>query len=154
MAANTSPIFPLAPAAFFADFTAKSACTTRAPTVTASLAGANIFVLVPAGASQSPASTAGTRIDRLQVEGASNSITAPTAAQVVGIWWWDGTTAYLWDELLISVTTPSTSSAAFQITKNYTNLVLPVGHALYASTTIATTASTTAFTISANGGTY
>ena len=154
MAANTAPIYPLTPAAFFADFTAKTACTTRAPTVTASLAAANVFVLVPAGAAQTPASTAGTRIDKIQVEGASTSITAPTASQIVTIWWWDGTTAWVFDEIAITVVTPSTTAVAFQGFKTYTNLVLPVGHALYASTTITTTAATTAFTVSAVGGTY
>ena len=154
MAANTAPIYPLTPAAFFADFTAKTACTTRAPTVTASLAGANIFILVPAGASQTPASTAGTRIDKIQVEGASSSITAPTAAQLVTIWWHDGTTAFVYDEIAVTLVTPSTTTVAFQGSKSYTNLVLPVGHALYASTTITTTAATTAFTVSATGGTY
>lgn len=155
MAANTSPIYPLTPAAFFCNLTAVTACTTRAPTATASLAAANITVLVPAGAAQTPASTAGTRIDKITVEGASSAITAPTAAQTVQIWWHDGTTAYQYDEIAVTVVTPSaTGTAAFQGSKSYTNLVLPVGHALYASTTVTTTASTTALMVIANGGTY
>ncbi len=40
MAANTSPIFPLTPFAISASLAAVTACTTRAPTVTASLAAA------------------------------------------------------------------------------------------------------------------
>lgn len=159
MTANTAPIYPLTPAAFFCNLTAATACTTRAPTVTASLAAANIFVLVPVGASQSPASTAGTRIDQINVQAASSSITAATVAQLVTIWWWDGTTAWPWDEIAVTAVTPSTSSAAFGQSlgygsKTYSKLVLPTGHALYASTTITTTASTTALVVDALGGTY
>ena len=154
VAANTAPIYPLTPVAFFADFTAKTACSTRAPTVTASLAAANIFILVPTGATQSPISSNGTRIDKIQLEGASNSITAPTAPQLCTIWWHDGTTAWVYDEIPLTLVTPSTTAATFQVSKSYNNLILPTGHALYASTTITTTASTTAFTVSAVGGTY
>lgn len=159
MAANTSPIYPLTPAAFFCDLTAVTACSTRAPTATASLAAANIFLLVPVGASQSPVSTAGTRIDQINVQAASSSITAATVAQTVVIWWWDGTKAWPWDEIVITAVTPSTTAAAFGQSlgygsKTYSKLVLPVGHALYASTTVTTTASTTALIVDALGGTY
>lgn len=159
MTANTSPIYPLTPAAFFCDLVAVTACTTRAPTVTASLAAANIFVLVPAGVNQSPASTAGTRIDQINVQAASSSITATTAAQIVTIWWHDGTTARPWDEIIVTAVAPSTTAAAYgqsigQGSKSYTKLVLPLGHALYASTTVTTTASTTALVVEAIGGTY
>ena len=156
MAANTAPIYPLTPATFFADLTAVTACTTRAPTATASLAAANIVILVPAGAAQSPASTAGTRIDKITVEGASSSITAPTGAQSVQIWWWDGTKAYQYDEIAVTAITPAVNGTTltYQGSKSYTNLVLPVGHALYASTTVTTTANTTAMVVIANGGTY
>jgi hypothetical protein len=38
--------------------------------------------------------------------------------------------------------------------KSYTNLVLPASHALYMSTTVTTTASTTALEVQAFGGLY
>ena len=152
MAANTSPIFPLTPYIVTADLTAATACTTRAPTVTASLAGANILPLTAV-------STNGLRIDRIQVKGSSTSITAPTASQLVQIWDWDGTKAYLIDEIQVSLITPSTTAASFQGMNVYNSsptntLVLPATHALYVSTTITTTASTTALIVTLFGGQY
>ncbi len=147
MAANTSPIFPLLPYALSSTLAAVTACTTRAPTATASLAAANITIFVPT-------STNGTRIDQIAVQAASSSFTAPTAAQTVMIWMWDGTTAYLVDEIIVSLVTPSTTAKAFRVEKNYSDLVLPAAFALYISTSITTTASTTALTVQAFGGVY
>jgi hypothetical protein len=154
MAANQAPIYPLTPYVVSASLAAVTACTTRAPTATAALAAANIFLLVPAGASQSPVSTAGTRVDKIQVQAVSTSMTAPTAAQTVLIWEWDGTTAWVIDEIPVTVVTPSTTAAAFNTSRSYTNLVLPVAHALYVSTTITTTAATTALAVTVFAGTY
>lgn len=109
---------------------------------------------MPAGASQSPVSTAGTRVDKIQIQAAASSITAPTAAQTVLIWEWDGTTAWVIDEIPVTVVTPSTTVAAFNTSKAYTNLVVPVAHALYVSTTVTTTATTTALAVTLFGGTY
>lgn len=147
MAAGTAPIFPAAPYVASASLTAITACTTRAPTATAGLAAANIIVLVPV-------STNGIRVDMIQVKGASSSFTAATVAQTVTIWEWDGTTAWPIDEILVTAVTPSTSVASFLGQKSYTNLVLPATHALYVSTSITTTASTTALVATAFGGAY
>jgi hypothetical protein len=154
MAANVQAIYPLTPYFASTSLAAVTACTTRAPTGTASLAAANIVVLVPAGASQTPASTAGTRIDKIQVQACSSSITAATAAQTVLVWWWDGTTAWVVDEIIVTLTAPTTTAVAFQGSKSYQNWTLPTGHALYVSTTITTTATTTALSVQAFGGTY
>ncbi len=147
MAANINAIYPATPYAITASLAAVTACTTRAPTVTASLAAANIVAFVPV-------STNGLRIDKIQVQACSSSFTAPTAAQTVTIWMWDGTTAYVIDEILVTLVTPSTTVAAFNTSKTYTNLVLPATFALYMSTSITTTASTTALSVSAFGGAY
>jgi hypothetical protein len=147
VAANTAPIYPLTPYANSCNLTAVTACATRAPTVTASLAGANIFSLVPV-------STNGIRIDRIQVQGASSAITATTAAQTVLIWLWDGTTAWVIDEIVVTATIPSTVAPAFNAFHQYTNLVLPSTYALYAATTVTTTATTTALIVTAFGGAY
>lgn len=147
MAANIYPIFPGTPYAISASLTAATACTTRAPTATANLAAANIVALTGT-------STNGRRIDKIQVQAASTSITAPTVAQVVGIWMWDGTTAYLIDEIEVAAVTPSTTTVAFVTSNSYTDLVLPAAFKLYMSTTITTTASTTALTVSVFGGDY
>ena len=147
MAANTSPIYPLVPYAISASLAAVTACTTRAPTATAGLAAANITILVPT-------SSEGVRIDKIAVQAASTSFTAPTAAQTVMIWMWDGTTAYLVDELIISLVTPSTTAKSFRVEKNYETLVLTAAFALYISTSVTTAADTTALTVQAFGGTY
>ena len=147
MPANTAPIFPVAPYAAFTDLSAVSACTTRAPTATASLAAANIFQLTAA-------STNGLRIDTIRVKGSSTSITAPTAAQTVMIWHWDGTKAWPLQEIAITLTTPANNVASFEGVATFTDLVLPPTHCLYVSTTITTTASTTALVVKASGGAY
>ncbi len=147
MTAGTAPIFPATPYAITASLAAVTACTTRAPTVTASLAAANISILCPASAN-------GLRVDKIQVQACSSSFTAPTVAQTVLIWMWDGTTAYVIDEILVGAATPSTTAAAFNTAKSYTNLVLPATFALYMSTSVTTTASTTALSVSLFGGAY
>ena len=147
MPAGTTPIFPATPYAVSASLAAATACTTRGPTATASLAGANILAFVPV-------STNGLRIDVIQVKACSTSFVAATTANIVGIWMWDGTTAYLIDELLVTAVTPSTSVASFTTSKSYTNLVLPSTFALYASVAVTTTAATTALSVQAFGGSY
>lgn len=150
MAANQAPIYPIAPYAVNGSLAAVTACSTRAPTATASLAAANISVLIPAGVGAGN----GVRVDKIQVQACSSSITATTAAQLVGIWMHDGVTAYLIDEFVVTAQAPSTTAAAFTLSHTYQNLVLPAGFALYMSTTVTTTASTTALSVSAFGGTY
>lgn len=125
---------------------AVTACTTRGPTVTAGLAAANIAVCVPTVASDC-------KISKIDVKGISTAIAVATAAQIVGIWDWDGATAYLVDEIIVDLATPSTTVASFQREKVYDDFVLPAGHALYVSTTITTTASTTALGVTAHGAT-
>ena len=147
MAVTATPIFAQAPIIGIADMSAISACTTRAPTATASLAGANIIQLVPT-------TTNGCRIDKIRIKGSSSSITAATAAATVIIWIWDGTTAYPFDEILITALTPSTAVASFSAEVSYSTLQLPSTYKLYASTTVTTTASTTAFVVEAFGGAY
>jgi len=147
MSTNTHPIFPATPFAITASLAATTACTTRAPTATANLAAANIVTLC--GTSNS-----GRRIDAITVRACSSAITAPTAAQLVGIWLHDGTTAYLYDEFIVTLVTPSTTVPAFTLTKTYTNLVLPAAFSLYMSTTVTTTANTTALSVNVAGGDF
>lgn len=148
--ANQSPIYPLAPYAVNASLAAVTACTTRAPTLTANLAAANISLLAPAGVGNN----AGLRVDKIQIQACSSSIIAATTAQTVLIWMWDGTTAFVVDEIVVTVTTPSTTAAAFNSFHTYTNLVLPNTFALYVSTTVTTTAATNALSVQLFGGTY
>lgn len=147
MAANVQPIFPVTPVASFADLTSITACTTRAPTATAGLAAANIIQLLDV-------STNGQRVDTIRVKGASSSFTAATAAQTVTIWQWDGTKAWPIREILVTLTTPSTTVASFEGSATFTDLILPPTHKLYVSTSITTTAATTALIVEAVGGAY
>jgi hypothetical protein len=147
MSANTSPVFPLTPIAPTTSLAAVTACSTRAPTASAGLAAANIVALV---ASQ----TNGCKIDRIHINACSSSITAPTVAQTVLIWLFDATTAWVIDEILVTAVTPSTTAAAFSVEKTYSNLVIPTGYSLYVSTTVTTTASTTALQVTAFGGAF
>lgn len=126
------------------DLTAATACTTRAPTATASLAGANILAFVPT-------STNGRRIDAVSVKGASSSFTAATAAQTVTIWLHDGTKAYPIKEIVTTLVTPSTTVASYESGMIPLGIVLPAAFSLYMSTSITTTAATTALVITAYG---
>lgn len=148
MAVTATPIFAQTPYSKTLSLVAQTACTTRAPTATASLAGANITAFVPA-------STNGLRIDSIQVNAVGTSITTANAANIVGIWMWDGTTAFLIQEIAVTAVTPSTTTAAFTTTLNFTQpLVLPAAFALYASTTVTTTSAGTALQVTAFGGAY
>lgn len=148
MAVTATPIFVQSPFVAITSLAAQTACTTRAPTATASLAAANIVQLTNT-------STNGLRIDSIQVQACSSAIGATTAAQLVQVWMHDGTTAYLIDEITVSAQTPSATAAAFVATKTYTNpIVVPATYKLYVSTTVTTTASTTALQVIASGGSY
>ena len=148
MAVTATPIFAQTPSITSLSMTAQTACSTRAPTATASLAGANIIEFVPT-------STNGLRIDSIQVNACGTGITTANAANIVGIWLWDGTTAFMILEVAVTAVTPSTTAAAFTTTYTFpTPLVLPAAFALYASTTVTTTAAGTALQVTAFGGAY
>lgn len=153
MAANTSPIYPVSPltSTWAASLAAVTACTTRAPTSHATVSGGgspNYCVALV------PTSTNGARIDTIKVQACSTSITAATVAQTVLIWKSNGTTAFVVDEIPVTAVTPSTTVAAFSIERSYSNLLLGPADTLWASTTVTTTASTTALSVIANGGLY
>lgn len=134
------------PYAISATLAAVTACTTRAPTATASLAGANITIFVPT-------STNGCRIDNIQVKACSSAFTSATVAQSVMIWMHDGTTAYIVKEIIVTAVTPSTTVASYDSGLIPLAVVLPAAFALYISTSITTTASTTALSVIAFGAT-
>ena len=148
MPVTATPIFAQAPYMACTTLAAQTACTTRGPTATANLAAANIIQIVPT-------STNGLRIDSIQVNACSTSFVAPTAGNIVGIWIWDGTTAFLFTEILVTAVTPSTTVAGFTTTLTFANpLVLPSTFKLYASVSVTTTAATTALQVSVMGGSY
>lgn len=124
---------------------AVTACSTRGPTATAGLAAANIVIALAANA------TADQKISKIHIKGISTSMTAATAANIVGIWHWDGTNAYLIDEILVTAVTPSTTVASFAGFNIYDDFVLPATHALYMSVSVTTTAATTALQATVHG---
>jgi hypothetical protein len=146
---NTIPIFPGTPWANTADLSAVSACTTRGKIAHASLGSTPCFAV-----QLSPTSSAGRRIDAIKVRGSSTAISGATTAGEVIIWMSDGTYAWPIDELPVTAVTPSSTSAPFNSSKSYTDIVLPAGFSLWASSTVTTTASTNALAVQAVGGDY
>jgi hypothetical protein len=149
MAVTATPIFAQTPFASSLSMTAQTACSTRAPTATASLAAANIVEFVAT-------STNGLRIDSIQVNACGTGISTANAANIVGIWLWDGTTARLINEILVTAVTPSASAvAAFTTTFTFAQpLNLPSTYKLFASVGVTTTAAGTALMATAFGGAY
>jgi uncharacterized protein (DUF2252 family) len=148
MAINTAPMLYKRLYNSMAGGGAQTACTTRAPTATASLAGANILILVP-----TTGNTDGRRIERIRIKASSTSFTSASAAQTVTIWRHDGTTAYPLFELQLSAKTPSTTVISFE--QEYPcDVRLSSTEALYFSCSVTTSASTTAFVVHAEGGDY
>ena len=148
MAVTSTPIFAQTPFVKTVTLAAQTACSTRAPTATASTSAANIIAFVPA-------STNGLRIDSIQVNACGTSISTANAANVVGIWADDGTTAFLITEILVTAVTPSATAAAFTTTTTYAlPLNLPAAFVLKVSVGTTTTAAGTALQVTAFGGSY
>lgn len=150
MAANTNPIFPLTPYAVGCTLIAASACTSRAPTATASMTATPIFAVALGAA----AGTNGRRIDKITVKAAANAIGGATTAGSVLIWIDDGVTGWPLTEILTPVITPSASVASLEVSQLFSNLILPPGWKLWASTTIVGAAAAQALIVIAFGGDY
>lgn len=133
MAANTSPIFPLSPTVGIATLTSAAAITSRA-----NITGTTGLVQLV------PTSTNGARVDNVTVKSKATSV-----ASVLGIWIYNGTTAYLVDEIDIVATTASNTVDSFVISKSYSTMVLPATYSLYISQTVSTDVTAFAF-----GGVY
>jgi hypothetical protein len=149
MAANTNPIFPVAPYTAACSLIAASAGTSRAPTAHANMASTPIFAVA-----LTATSTNGLRVDKIQVKAGATAINGATTAGSVIIWLDDGTTGYPIAEILTPVVTPSASVASLDVYQTFTNLVLKPTDTLWASTTIAGAAATHALSVIAYGGSY
>lgn len=134
MPANTAPIFPVAPSVGIATLVTPTAVTSRA-----NITGTTNLTQLTA------TSTNGTRVDRIEITATG----ASTAAGLIFVWIYNGTTSYLVDEIAVSAITPSTTAAAFTTYVDYTTMVLPPTFQLYVSSTISQN-----FTVVAYGGTY
>jgi len=80
------------------------------------------------------AGASGSRIDDIYI-----TATGTTTAGVVRLFLNDGTNTYLWEEILVTAITPSTTQAVFQATLLNQALVLATGWSLRASTNNAET---------------
>ena len=75
------------------------------------------------------AGSSGSRIDDISIDA-----TGTVTAGVVRLFINDGTTSYLWQEILVTATTPSTTIAVWSSTLLNQALVIPSGWSLRAST--------------------
>jgi hypothetical protein len=133
MAANITPIFPIAPFNGIATLTSATALTSRAA------------ITGTTGLTQlTPTSTNGTRIDAITVKAKATSV-----ASNVFIWLYNGTTSYLFDEFDVTAVTAGNTTDSFVLTKTYSTLVLPPTYQLFISETVQTD-----LTVFAFGGTY
>lgn len=120
MAANTAPIFPVAPVIGIASFTAAVALASRAN------------IVGTAGLTQLTAtSVSGLRVDTITVSAKGN-----TAAGAVDLWVYDGVTSRYFGSIDISANTASTTTDPFTLSKSFTNLVLPPTYQLFVSETV------------------
>jgi hypothetical protein len=107
---------------------AQYASTVRAAAAQVTTANTNrngtgaIVTVFTAGAS-------GSRIDDISIDAV-----ATTTAGVVRLFINDGTTSYLWQEILVTAVTPSTTQAIWSYTLLNQALVIPTGWSLRAST--------------------
>lgn len=148
MAINTAPMLYKRLYNAMAGGGAQTACTTRGPTATASLASANILILVP-----TTGNTDGRRIEKIRIKASSTSFTSQSSSQTVTIWRHNGTTAFPVFEILLAAKTPSTTASSYE--QEYPcDLRLADTESLYFSCSVTTTASTTAFAVHAEGGDY
>lgn len=113
--------------------TAQYASTVRAAVAQISTANTNrngtgtIATVFTAGSN-------GSRIDDISIDA-----TGTTTAGVVRLFINDGSTSYLWQEILVSAITPSTTIAVWSFTLLNQALLLPSGWSLRASTNNAET---------------
>lgn len=113
--------------------TAQYASTVRAAVAQVTTANTNrngtgtIVTVFTAGSS-------GSRIDDISIDA-----TGTTTAGVVRLFLNDGSTSYLWQEILVTAVTPSTTQAVWSYALLNLALVIPTGWSLRASTNNAET---------------
>lgn len=123
MAGTATPIFPQTPISTAIAVSA-TANTSRAPSTGFPTNG----VLISPNTN-----TNGVRVDKIMV-----NATGTTLAGIICIWLFDGTTAWIIDEILVSAVTANTNSTVgFQTSRSYADLVLAPGCKLYATSQVA-----------------
>ena len=119
MAVTATPIFPQTPVIGIA------------PLTTALTARTSLTTPWTGTVALCPVSTNGKRLDAITVK-----TSATSAAGIVFIWIMDGTTAHLFDEIIVNAVTGSATLPSDQTTKTYYNIMIPAAYSLRASTTI------------------
>jgi hypothetical protein len=84
----------------------------------------NVGTVLTAGAS-------GTRIAEVVVKCAATS-----AAALIRLWLYDGSTYHLFDEITVAAATGSSTVAQTRVSTVYSNLVIPTGWSLRATTSV------------------
>lgn len=114
------------------------------PVVGAALLGAaETDLLAPAQSSTIlTAGASGTKIEEVVVQAAKTAtLIATTVAGQVYLFVHDGSAYHLYDTVLVTAVTASTTVAPFRLARQYLNLWLPTGYSLRASQSIAGNAS-------------
>lgn len=137
-----SIITPQNPLSRHANLTAATALTSRAP-ITGTTG--TTALITPAQ------NVNGVQINSIIVKCASSAQSASTPLSVY-IWQYDGTTSWLVDEIIISTQTASTTAPSFKTQVFYSSWLMAPGHGLYVSTSVTTTANTSAFIVQVLGG--
>lgn len=79
------------------------------------------------------AGASGTKIEEIMIEATATSLVASTAAGLVYLFLYDGSTYHLFDTIAVYAITASGTAAPFRVTKQYQNLVMKTGWSLRAS---------------------
>lgn len=79
----------------------------------------------------------GTKIEEIVVQASQTTLVATTVAGQVYLFLFDGTTYTLFDTVLVTAVTASTTVAGFRLSRIYPNLILKSGWSLRASQSVA-----------------
>lgn len=120
MAMTATPVFAQTPKTFIATLTSPTAITSRA-----NIAGTIGLVKL------TDTTTNGFRLDNITVKAKET-----TVAGTVCIWVYNGTTSFLWKEVLVSAITASATVAAFESSTDFESTNLEPTQQYYVSSTI------------------
>jgi hypothetical protein len=123
MPVTSTPIFAQTP---FGITNAVSATANTSRSKSAAAVPTNGVLITP------NTNTNGIRLDKISLIG-----NGTTLAGVVIIWAYDGTDAYVFDEFVVTVVTPSTTASGFTTSKTYDSVIFGPNFKLYATSTVA-----------------
>ena len=121
MSANTSPVFAITPNMAYAEITATTTDRTGVTTT-------NVQLLVSAGSNGTKVSQIGCKVEGVSVAGC---LLIFISNGLIG----SGGALKLFDELIISAVTPSTTAASFRSFNAYSDLELKTGQYIYVGIT-------------------